>query len=77
MMAELGYAGQIGLSQGRREIDFSSYGIKIQVQLQPLWSEDLSLPSFFRSGSALAKNCRSCLGVFSLAERSLSPQLST
>ena len=31
MMAELGYAGQISLSQGKREIDFSSYGIKIQV----------------------------------------------
>ena len=31
MMAELGYAGQISLSQGKREIDFSSYGVKIQV----------------------------------------------
>ena len=31
MMAELGYAGQITLSQGKREIDFSSYGVKIQV----------------------------------------------
>ena len=31
MMSELGYAGQISLSQGKREIDFSSYGVKIQV----------------------------------------------
>jgi len=31
MMAELGYAGQISLSQGKREIDLSSYGVKIQV----------------------------------------------
>jgi len=34
MMAELGYAGQISLSQGKREIDFSSYGIKIQVRFR-------------------------------------------
>ena len=31
MMAELGYADQISLSQGKRDIDFSSYGVKIQV----------------------------------------------
>jgi len=34
MMAELGYAGQITLSQGKREIDFSSYGVKIQVRFR-------------------------------------------
>eukprot|EP00090_Calanus_glacialis_P046443 TRINITY_DN9124_c0_g1_i1.p1 TRINITY_DN9124_c0_g1~~TRINITY_DN9124_c0_g1_i1.p1 ORF type:complete len:1049 (-),score=416.15 TRINITY_DN9124_c0_g1_i1:332-3478(-) len=34
MMAELGYAGQISLSQGKREIDFSSYGVKIQVRFR-------------------------------------------
>merc|ERR1712179_245177 len=34
MMAELGYAGQISLSQGKREIDFSSYGIMIQVRFR-------------------------------------------
>jgi len=34
MMAELGYAGQISLSQGKRDIDFSSYGIKIQVRFR-------------------------------------------
>ena len=31
MMADLGYAGQISLSKGKREIDYSEYGIKIQV----------------------------------------------
>ena len=31
MMADLGYNGQICLSQGNDDIDFSSYGIKIQV----------------------------------------------
>ena len=36
MMAELGYAGQITLSQGKREIDFSSYGVKIQVGISVL-----------------------------------------
>jgi len=34
MMADLGYAGQISLSQGKREIDFSSYGVKIQVRFR-------------------------------------------
>merc|ERR1719342_1320262 len=34
MMADLGYAGQVTLSQGKREIDFSSYGIKIQVRFR-------------------------------------------
>jgi len=34
MMAELGYAGQISLSQGKRDIDFSSYGVKIQVRFR-------------------------------------------
>ena len=33
MMATLGYNGEISLSQGKDEIDFSSYGIKIQVVL--------------------------------------------
>ena len=32
MMAELGYNGEIKLSQGTEEIDFSSYGIKILVR---------------------------------------------
>ena len=31
MMATLGYNGEINLSQGKDDIDFSSYGIKIQV----------------------------------------------
>ena len=31
MMADLGYNGEISLSQGKDDIDFSSYGIKIQV----------------------------------------------
>ena len=31
MMANLGYNGEISLSQGNDDIDFSSYGIKIQV----------------------------------------------
>merc|ERR1712059_170214 len=30
MMAELGYAGQVSLRQGQREIGFSGYGIQIQ-----------------------------------------------
>merc|ERR1712059_17173 len=34
MMAELGYAGQVSLRQGQREIDFSSYGIQIQVRFR-------------------------------------------
>ena len=34
MMAEMGYAGQISLKQGDRDIDFSNYGIKIQVKFQ-------------------------------------------
>jgi len=34
MMAQLGYAGQISLSQGRRDIDFSSYGISIMVRFR-------------------------------------------
>jgi len=34
MMAELGYAGQITLSQGKRDIDFSSYGISIKVRFR-------------------------------------------
>lgn len=34
MMAQLGYAGQISLSQGRRDIDFSSYGISIRVRFR-------------------------------------------
>ena len=33
MMATLGYNGEISLSQGKDEIDFSSYGIKIQVNI--------------------------------------------
>ena len=32
MMADLGYAGQITLNVGKREIDYSEYGIKIQVR---------------------------------------------
>merc|ERR1712098_708357 len=34
MMADLGYNGQICLSQGNDDIDFSSYGIKIQVRFR-------------------------------------------
>ena len=34
MMMDLKYMGQISLSQGNNEIDFSSYGIKIQVCLK-------------------------------------------
>ena len=34
MMADLGYNGQISLSQGANETDFSSYGIKIQVRFR-------------------------------------------
>ena len=34
MMADLGYAGQISLNEGKREIDYSEYGIKIQVRFQ-------------------------------------------
>ena len=33
MMASLGYNGEISLSQGKDDIDFSSYGIKIQVNI--------------------------------------------
>ena len=32
MMADLGYAGQISLNEGKREIDYSEYGIKILVR---------------------------------------------
>merc|ERR1712088_301872 len=32
MMADLGYAGQVSLKQGERELDFSNYGIKILVR---------------------------------------------
>ena len=42
MMADLGYAGQISLSQGKREIDFSSYGVKIQVGAVCCGGGDLS-----------------------------------
>jgi len=34
MMAELGYAGQVMLRQGQREIDFASYGIQIFVRFR-------------------------------------------
>merc|ERR1719192_519077 len=34
MMADLGYNGEISLSQGKDDIDFSSYGIKIQVRFR-------------------------------------------
>lgn len=34
MMAQLGYAGQISLSQGKRDIDFSSYGVSIKVRFR-------------------------------------------
>jgi len=34
MMMDLKYMGQISLSQGNNEIDFSSYGIKIQVRFR-------------------------------------------
>jgi len=41
MMAELGYAGQISLHQGDSEIDFSSYGIKIQVRFRAGQGQEL------------------------------------
>jgi len=34
MMADLGYAGQVALKQGAREIDFTSYGIQIFVRFR-------------------------------------------
>merc|ERR1719204_893161 len=34
MMADLGYAGQVSLKQGERELDFSNYGIKILVRFR-------------------------------------------
>ena len=34
MMATLGYNGEISLSQGKDDIDFSSYGVKIQVRFR-------------------------------------------
>ena len=34
MMADLGYAGQVSLKQGDREIDFANYGVKIQVRFR-------------------------------------------
>jgi hypothetical protein len=34
MMAELGYAGQLELHEGKREIDFASYGLKINVKFR-------------------------------------------
>jgi hypothetical protein len=37
MMAELGYAGQLELHEGKREIDFSSYGLKINVKFRSAW----------------------------------------
>jgi len=34
MMAELGYNGNLELHEGKREIDFSSYGLKINVKFR-------------------------------------------
>ena len=51
MMAELGYAGQISLHQGDSEIDFSSYGIKIQVSLDRPSYALTDVETHFLSGS--------------------------
>ena len=44
MMAELGYAGQLELHEGKREIDFSSYGLKINVKFRFVQEVELSHP---------------------------------
>jgi len=34
MMAELGYAGQLELHEGKRTVDFANYGLKINVKFR-------------------------------------------
>ena len=55
MMATLGYNGEISLSQGKDDIDFSSYGIKIKVVFIKLFAINtiILLQVRFRQGQDL------------------------
>jgi hypothetical protein len=54
MMAALGYAGQVSLKQGDRDIDFSSYGVQIQVLFQLVQLVQSSNPGAVPGGAGAA-----------------------